>query len=196
MKSNYFQGEKVYLRAVEPEDLEVLYTMENDPQLWDVSNFTVPYSRFAVRQYIENTQCDMFADQQLRLMIVHRELGVVLGTLDISEFVPLHGHGEVGVAIRSEYQGQGFAAEALQLLCDYALGFLRMKQLTVHIASDNIRSIRLFSSCGFVECGCLKQWWRVGDAYQDVLLMQLIRPDDARQREPSVHRAEHTGDPV
>ena len=97
----------MYLRAVEPEDLEVLYTMENDPQLWDVSNFTVPYSRFAVRQYIENTQCDMFADQQLRLMIVHRELGVVLGTLDISEFVPLHGHGEVGVAIRSEYQGLG-----------------------------------------------------------------------------------------
>lgn len=182
MKPTYFQGDKVYLRAVEPEDLEVLYAMENDPQLWDVTNFTVPYSRYAVRQYIENSQCDVFADQQLRLMIVHREKREVVGTLDITEFVPLHAHGEVGIAIRREFQGQGLATEALQLLCDYAFGFLRLKQLTVHIATDNSHSIRLFTNCGFTQCGCLKEWWRVGDTYKDVLLMQFIRPDDSRQR--------------
>ena len=70
MNKSYFCSERVRLRAMEPEDLEVMYAMENDSQTWDVTNFTVPYSRFVLKQYIENSECDMFADRQLRMMIV------------------------------------------------------------------------------------------------------------------------------
>ena len=52
MNKSYFCSERVRLRAMEPEDLEVMYAMENDSQTWDVTNFTVPYSRFVLRQYI------------------------------------------------------------------------------------------------------------------------------------------------
>ncbi|MDO4164853.1 MAG: GNAT family N-acetyltransferase [Bacteroides sp.] len=176
MKSSFFVSERVSLRAVEPEDLEVLYTMENDPQTWDITNFSVPYSKYILRQYIENSQCDMFADRQLRLMIVRREDDAVVGTIDITDFVPLHARGEVGIAVMREYQGKGYATDALNLLCDYAFGFLHMKQLTVHITADNAASLRLFASCGFVECGLLKEWWCVGGKYKDVILLQRIRP--------------------
>ena len=70
MNKSYFCSERVRLRAMEPEDLEVMYAMENDSQTWDVTNFTVPYSRFVLKQYIENSECDMFADRQLRMMII------------------------------------------------------------------------------------------------------------------------------
>ena len=70
MNKSYFRGERVRLRAMEPEDLEVMYTMENDPHTWDVTNFSVPYSKFILKQYIENSECDMFAARQLRMMIV------------------------------------------------------------------------------------------------------------------------------
>ena len=73
MNKSYFCSERVRLRAMEPEDLEVMYAMENDSQTWDVTNFTVPYSRFVLKQYIENSECDMFADRQLRMMIVRAE---------------------------------------------------------------------------------------------------------------------------
>ena len=53
MNKSYFCSERVRLRAMEPEDLEVMYAMENDSQTWDVTNFTVPYSRFVLKQYIE-----------------------------------------------------------------------------------------------------------------------------------------------
>ena len=75
MSTSYFINDRIYLRAIEPEDLDIMYAMENDPQTWDITNFTVPYSRYALRQYIENSQCDMFADCQLRLMIVRRDDG-------------------------------------------------------------------------------------------------------------------------
>ena len=32
----------VILRALEPEDLELLYTIENDPEVWDVTAVGAP----------------------------------------------------------------------------------------------------------------------------------------------------------
>lgn len=175
MNASFLIGNRLRLRAMEPEDLEVMYLMENDPETWDVTNFSVPYSKFVLRQYIESSQCDMFADRQLRLMIVRQEDGVVVGTIDITDFAPLHSRGEIGVAIQKQYQGSGYAGEALNLLCDYAFGFLFLKQLTAHIAIDNEASIQLFKSCGFTACGLLKEWWCVGGKFKDVMLFQRLR---------------------
>lgn len=175
MKTSYFVGEHIRLRAMEPEDLEVMYAMENDSQTWDITNFSVPYSKFVLKQYIENSQCDMFADRQLRMVIVRCEDEAVVGTIDITDFAPMHARGEIGIAVRKEYQGNGYAKEALKLICDYAFGFLYLKQLIVHVTSDNEKSIQLFKSCGFEQCGLLKEWWRVGGSYKDVVLMQRLR---------------------
>ncbi|WP_288316451.1 GNAT family N-acetyltransferase [uncultured Mediterranea sp.] len=176
MKPVFFQGELVRLRAMEPEDLEVLYRMENDPETWDVSNFTVPYSKYVLKQYMEESQSDMFADRQLRLMIVRCEDGQVVGTVDVTDFVPIHRRGEIGIAIRKIFQGKGYAREALSLLCDYLFGFLFMHQLTAHVAVDNEASRHLFASCGFVECGVLKEWWFAGGQYKDVVMLQRLHP--------------------
>ena len=53
MRQSFLMNERIYLRAVEPEDMDIMYEMENDPSMWDISNFTVPYSRYVLRQYIE-----------------------------------------------------------------------------------------------------------------------------------------------
>ena len=137
MKHSYFINDRIRLRAMEPEDLELIYEMENDPQQWDISNFTVPYSRYVMKQYLENSQCDMFADKQLRMMIVRLEDGVAIGTIDITDFAPIHARGEVGIVIRKEFRGAGYAKDALTLLCEYAFDFLYLKQLIVHVATDN-----------------------------------------------------------
>ena len=108
-------------------------------------------------------------------MIVRREDDAVGGTIDIPDFAPMHSRGEVGIAVRKEYQGNGYASDALKLLCDYAFGFLFLKQLIVHVAADNEVSLRLFGSCGFVQCGLLKEWWFTGGKFKDVVLMQRIR---------------------
>ena len=69
MKRQLLSTERIVLRAPEPEDLEVMYRMENLPEMWAVSNATVPYSRYVLRRYIENCRNDIYADRELRLMI-------------------------------------------------------------------------------------------------------------------------------
>lgn len=170
----YLNNHNIRLRAMEPEDLELLYTLENDPASWDISNFNVPYSRFQIRQFIENSQADAYADQQIRLMIERCADHAVLGTIDIDQFSPMHQRGDVGIALLQPYRHQGHGAEALSLLTDYAFRFLQMKQLTAHIASDNEASLRLFHAAGFTDCGLLRQWWRMGSEYKDVVLLQCL----------------------
>lgn len=178
MKQTFLMNDRIYLRAVEPEDLDVLYDMENDPAMWDVSSFTVPYSRYVLRQYIEGSQSDMFADKQLRLMIVRRCDHRTLGTIDVTDFVPLHSRGAVGIAVHKDHRRGGYAADGLQLLCDYVFGFLCIRQLYAHVPTDNEASMRLFLSCGFTQCGLLKDWIKSAEGYQDAALLQRLNPKE------------------
>ncbi|WP_321437530.1 GNAT family protein [uncultured Bacteroides sp.] len=174
MKRNYLSNDKIYLRAPEPEDLDLMYNMENDPSSWDVSCFTVPYSRYVLRQYIEASQCDIFADKQLRLMMISRENNQVIGTIDLTDFVPMHSRAGVGIAVKKDFRQQGFAHQALELLISYSFEFLHLRQLYAYVSVRNEASRKLFISCGFTQVGVLKDWLRVKDGYEDAFFMQLI----------------------
>ena len=60
------QGKDINLRALEPEDLEFVYAIENDENIWEVSNTITPYSKFLIRQYLENAHQDIYEAKQLR----------------------------------------------------------------------------------------------------------------------------------
>ena len=60
---------EVRLRALEPEDLELLYHIENDRQLWDVGTTNVPYSRYVLHDYIANASGNIYNDGEVRLII-------------------------------------------------------------------------------------------------------------------------------
>ena len=97
---------EIHLRALEPEDLELLYGIENDDVLWRVGTTNVPYSRYVLRDYIANTRSDIYADRQLRLMI-ERSDGQVVGIIDLVNFDPRHQRAEVGVVILADHRRQG-----------------------------------------------------------------------------------------
>ena len=161
------------LRAPEPEDLEVMYLFENTPTLWEVSNATGPYSKFFLKQYIEQHQNDLYTDRQLRLMIENPTHQVV-GIIDLYNFEPFHNRAEVGVVVAEPHRGQGRGKRALQLLSTYCSDYLGIHQLYTYIDVTNEPCIKLFAGCGFKECAHLKNWMRTGTQYRDVKMMQCI----------------------
>lgn len=111
MSDRHFQGNGIRLRAPEPEDLEVMFRFENATDVWEMSNTTGPYSRFQLKQYIEQTQNDLFADRQLRLMIENGNRQVV-GMVDVCSFDPLHNRAEVGIMVDKSCRRQGIGRNA------------------------------------------------------------------------------------
>lgn len=170
---SYLSGKTVYLRAVEPEDLDTLYRYENDPLLWPYGNTLAPYSRFALQEYLKHAQDDIFQTRQLRLMIVRSDDDRPVGIIDLFDFEPHHARAAVGILVFPGEQHRGIGSEALELLSDYAFGVLHLHQLYAHIPESNTLSRRLFSRCGYTECGRLNEWLRTApQQYENVIVVQ------------------------
>jgi len=167
-------GEHIYLRALEPEDLDFVYQIENDERIWEMSTTQTPYSRFLIKQYLENAHQDIYDAKQLRLVICSND-DVTLGLIDLFDFNPTHNRAGVGILIaEKEYRRKGYGKEALQLVINYTKTHLRLHQLYANIADDNMASIQLFEKNGFKKIGTKKEWNLVGEKYKDEFLYQLI----------------------
>ena len=55
---------EIRLRALEPEDLDLLYKIENDMTLWNVGATNVPYSRYTLHDYIATASNDISLDRK------------------------------------------------------------------------------------------------------------------------------------
>lgn len=167
-------GKHINLRPLEPEDLDFIYDIENNEDLWELSSTQTPYSRFLIQQYLENAHRDIYEVKQLRLVIESKE-GESLGLIDIFDFDPQHRRAAIGILIvDQENRGKGFGAEALQLLCNYAFERLKLHQVYANVAADNLKSQKLFTQRGFEKIGVKKDWNLVNGNYKDEFLYQLL----------------------
>ena len=162
---------EVRLRAIEPEDLDLLYQIENDMRLWNVGVTNVPYSRYTLHDYIATSSDDIYADRQVRLIIETAD-GHTVGVADVVRFEPQHLRAEAGIVIMDPYRCKGYGEAALRRLADYALRVLHLHQLYAVIGADNVAALRLFSRTGFTEQCVLKEWLFDGHQYADAIIMQ------------------------
>ena len=169
----WLKNERVILRAPEPEDLELMYAMENDTTLWSVGDTLLPYSRYTLRAYLEQSRQDLFAERQARFVITLAD-GEAVGVIDLAAYDPLNSRAEVCVGLLGKYRGEGIASEALHLLCDYSFSRLHIHQLYAYVGVENKESRRLFAKQGFVEASVLKDWLRSETGFSDVVLMQKL----------------------
>ena len=170
----YLYNHNIKLRAIEPEDLDILYSWENDSSLWTVGNTLAPYSKYILREYIAESHRDIFDIKQLRLIIEERESKEAIGLIDLFDFDPHHKRASVGILISPAYQQKSFGYQALILLEKYAFSFLKLHQLYAHIPEENKASLRLFQKIGFQKSGILKDWLQTSEGFSDVIIMQLF----------------------
>ncbi|MBQ2415232.1 MAG: GNAT family N-acetyltransferase [Alistipes sp.] len=160
------------LRALEPEDLELMYGWENDMQIWRVSGTVAPFSRHVLSRLIEEQQFDIYATRQMRLVIEHD--GQAVGAVDLFEFDPHNRRAGVGIIVDSQHRAQGLGHDALKALEQYARQTLHLHQLWCSITVDNEASLKLFRKAGYVECGLRREWILTSDGALDEILMQKI----------------------
>lgn len=165
----------IFLRALEPEDLEFLYAVENDTSLWEVSNTQTPYSRFLIKQYLENAHQDIYEAKQLRLAICRTGSAKAIGLIDLFDYDPRNLRAGIGIVIREEKErASGFGSQALEVLVKYAFSHLGLHLLYANIDPENAASVGLFSKFGFALVGVKEKWNRMGGKYRDEALYQLI----------------------
>ena len=131
------------LRPVQPEDLEVFYLNNKDPEAVWMAAFTAkdPADREAFDAHWARI---MKSDTVIIRTIVfnHEIAGSVLK-------YEMEGEAEVSYWIGRPFWGQGIATAALQQFIDE----LEFRPLHARAAADNLGSIRVLEKCGFTRTG-------------------------------------------
>lgn len=171
---NTLLGKNIKLRALEKEDLDFLYQIENNESFWQVSHTQTPFSKYMLKLYLENAHLDIYQAKQLRLIIEENSTNLQVGMIDLFDFNPKHKRAGIGILIHPDFQEKGYAFEALSLLINYTFTHLDLHQLYANITDDNIKSISLFEKNNFVKTGIKKDWIFTNNNYKNEILYQLI----------------------
>jgi len=178
----FLENENLFLRAMEPEDLDILYQWENNSELWKHGSTLTPYSKFALRDYLADSLLGIVHSGQLRMMVIDKKSNATIGTVDLFDYDPIQQRAAVGILVDAAYRRKSFGAEILQLTAEYGFNILFLNQIYAYIPVSNAVSFRLFNKCGYKQAGLLKSWLKTSDGFEDVYVMQLMKEDTKTQK--------------
>jgi len=161
------------LRALEPDDLDILYDTENDKSLWKYSNTSSPFSKHSLKKFIENSHLDIIEHKQVRLVLSDKN-NLPFGFIDLFKYDMINKRAGVGVIIFEKYRSKGLGSISLDLIENYVKKYIPIHQLYANISSENIESIKLFEKHNYLKVGNKKDWIFYNNKYFDELLYQKI----------------------
>ncbi len=152
-----WQGERVRLRAIEPDDWPTYFAWnQDDEQARALYEVPFPGSEEAVKRWAEAESTRAREGDNVRF-VIENEAGEAVGDLTTHHCDPRVGTLSYGINVRQEYRGKGYAVEAIRLVLRYYFEERRYQKVTVGVYSFNEASIRLHEKLGFQREGCLRR---------------------------------------
>ncbi|PWW65469.1 GNAT family N-acetyltransferase [Actinokineospora spheciospongiae] len=172
-------GDRVRLRAMEPEDAEPLWRWNNDPEVmrWmvDIHPTTLHDTRTRMAEWPRNSHA------RLTLGIETRADTRLVGAIALSGAEPEHGRGTIDLYLgERDTWGSGYATEALRLICAYGFDEMRLHSIDLSVVDENAAARRVYAKVGFQEIGRARHAFRRAGHWHDMVLMDLLEPDLVR----------------
>ena len=167
------RADKIYLRALELDDIEFLFEIENNRDFWEISYTILPFSKYYLEKYIKESNHDIFSEKQFRF-VISMENKYPVGLIDLFDFDPINHRAGIGIVINNTQRKKGYAIKSVKLIEDYSRKNLQIHQLYVNVRIDNKISLDLFKKLGYVEIGIKKDWNYLDGQYTDEVLFQKI----------------------
>lgn len=168
------QGDGVRLRAIIPEDVEVLWGYWSDIDVVSLASSDPP-------RPLTLAEAKTFFDEAAKkndLMRFAIEADVqVVGDCVIHSIDKHNRRCEVGIILGKPHWAKGYGQRALRLLVDFAFQHNNMHRVGLEVLADDERAVGCYRKVGFVEEGRLRQRDWVNGAYHDVMVMGILEED-------------------
>jgi RimJ/RimL family protein N-acetyltransferase len=177
---NAWSGALVELRAVEEGDLEAFVANDRDTAAAQrTSRIYPPRSTWAAEQWIRQETEKANDGDEVRLAIVARASGELVGTINTSRCDPIHGTFGYGIAIFDWAQRQGYGREAVVLFLRYMFGERRYQKCTVGVYSFNDDSVRFHQAVGFTQEGRIRRTHMAAGTLHDEIVLGITAEEFA-----------------
>ncbi len=167
---NHWEGRRVRLRAIDPDDWEQFYRWSHDSYAQrNAYQIETPRSREDLQEWArEQAQRRRKGDDVV--LAVERNDAKLVGSVTAEWCEPRHGTFMVNVALGREHWSNGYAREAMQVLLHHYFTEMRYQKANARVYAFNDRSQRLFEALGFQEEGRIRSAYYGNGQFHDVLL--------------------------
>ena len=183
-----YYGEKVCLRALEMEDLDIILEHFNNLEIRQYLDNQIPMSRNAERQWLErSTTMDPWRDGGMTLAIEEKKSGEFLGTVSLFDISKQHKRAEFGIAIhKPENLGRGFGTDATRVMLWVGFHILGLNSIHLITLDTNERGQRAYEKVGFKTAGAYRQGAYVKGAYHDFIIMDILKEEFFKDYPPGI----------
>jgi RimJ/RimL family protein N-acetyltransferase len=174
---NFWQGQKVRLRGIEPADAETFFRWNMDSETGRSLEFLwPPVSLAQVRQQIAAQALQKLERDEFH-WIIEDATGTAVGSIDTHHCDARTGTFRYGIHVAAEHQRRGYASEAILLVVKYYFEELRYQKVTVGVFAPNEASIALHERLGFTREGTLRRMGYTHGAHFDQHYYGLTREE-------------------
>ncbi len=168
--------DRLNLRILETGDAEPFYQYHSLPSVSQYQGWKPVDLDDAKRFITENTRLPMnTADTWLQLAVCLKD-GSLIGDVAM-HFLDDEFHAGIGYTLAPEYQGKGYAFEAVAAVLDFLFKQLRKHRVTASVDPRNARSVRLLEKLGFRKEGHFFKSFRMGEEWCDDCIYAMLEEE-------------------
>lgn len=175
-------GNKVYLRALEKEDMEAFRVNANNPDIeYAVGGWSFPISTTQQYKWYEHVSGD---NSNLRLTIADKVTDEILGMINLVNIDWKSGCAFTGIRLFDNCpKKKGYGKDAVFAIMEYAFNELRLHRLEGSIIETNIASQKLYEKCGWVVEGVKREAVFKNGKYYNELQVAILKEEYERVKD-------------
>jgi len=179
MKTPFLIGDRIYLRALEPEDAPALKQFISDPE---VTRTLMAYRPYTIAQELEFIERATKQDNDIVLGIATKSEDKLIGTTGLHRIDWRDRRTEFGILIGAKDEwNKGYGTDATRTIVRYAFETLNLNRVGLRVYEHNPRAMRAYEKAGFRKEGVLRQEAFREGRYWDTIIMGVLRNDWAGQ---------------
>lgn len=175
-------GKKIYLRAMEREDMDLYWDMINDPNISNqIVGWSFPISKYEQERWYEKAVADK---KNIKLTIVDKETKKPVGMVTLSSIDWQNRSARHGMKLHTSCpKRRGIGTDAVMTLMKFAFEEVNLHRLDGSWIDYNEPSIRLYRKCGWKDEGIKKEAIYRNGSYHDLHFAGITKEEYLKVKE-------------
>ncbi|NFG22305.1 GNAT family N-acetyltransferase [Clostridium botulinum] len=165
------KGEKVYLRLMQVSDIKRLCDLAND---YEVKKYNDKMLEMGKKIQINEGTNNINIYKRKALSIINKK-NVLVGFITYKQSDYCKNVYSIGITIGKKYWSRGYGQDSIKTLIKYLFDDLNAKRIQLEVVSENIRAIKCYKKCGFIEEKIRKARYYMDGKYTDIIIMGILK---------------------
>jgi RimJ/RimL family protein N-acetyltransferase len=167
-------SDRLIIRLAKPDDAEAIYSYRSDFTANKYQGW-LPGSVEDVCEYIKNMPSTIdVADKWFQLAIVSVNENRLIGDIGIRFTGHDRMQAEIGCTLHKDFQGKGYATEALKTIVNYLFRTLKKHRIIASVDPRNTASIRLIERTGFKKEAHFEESYFLHGEWADDMIYSML----------------------